>query len=117
MQATSSSDEMGSKAKVADVNDAFGAADTMLIGDVFGKNPKKKTCKATDSPLDVAPKRPRLSSTTVVAPTQLASASALAADASGSRQQQQGKSRFYAEFIRLTNSLVRGQLFGHGSSG
>jgi len=92
MQATSSSDEMGSKAKVADVNDAFGAADTMLIGDVFGKNPKKKTCKAADPPLDVAPKRPRLSSATVVAPTQLASASALAADASGSRQQQQGKS-------------------------
>ena len=26
----------------------------------------------------------------------------------------QGKSRFYAEYIRLSDGLVHGQLFGHG---
>ena len=44
----------------------------------------------------------------------MASASTASADASGSQQRQQGKSQFYMESIRLTDSLIRGQLFGHG---
>ena len=46
VQATSSFNGMDNKAKIVDVNDAFGAANTMSVGDVFGKNPKKKTRKA-----------------------------------------------------------------------
>jgi hypothetical protein len=45
VQAASSFDGMGSKVKIADVDDTFGAADTMSISDLFGKNPKKKTRK------------------------------------------------------------------------
>ena len=90
----------GGKSKIADVSDAFGMANTMSVGDVFGKNAKKKSCKAVDPPSEVASKRPRPSSTMAAAPTQLTFASMVAADASGSLQQQQGKSRFYMESIR-----------------
>ena len=84
LQAPLSFDRMAGKAKVADVNDAFGMADNMSVGDVFGKNPKKKTRKATDPSSDVALKRPRPSSIAVTAPTWLASASALSPNASSS---------------------------------
>ena len=85
VQATSSFNRMGSKAKIADVNDAFGVADTMSVGDVFSKNPKKKTRKAANPSSAIAPKRPRSSSIAQAAPTRLASASTASLDASGSQ--------------------------------
>jgi len=51
MQAASGFDGMGSKLWIADVTSAFDATDTMSVGDVFGKNPKKKARKAADPPL------------------------------------------------------------------
>ena len=68
MQASSSFDRMGSKSRIADVNDAFGAADTMSIGDVLGKNTRKKTRKASDLSSKVNPKRPRPSFAAVATP-------------------------------------------------
>jgi len=53
VQATNSFDGMGSKAKIADVVDAFGTTDSMSISDLFGKSPKKKTHKVIDPPSDV----------------------------------------------------------------
>jgi hypothetical protein len=72
---------MGSKVKIADVDDAFGAANTMSISDLFGKNPKKKTHKAVDLPSDIIQKRPRLSSVAMAAPTRLAFASMVSPEA------------------------------------
>jgi hypothetical protein len=37
LQAASSFDGMASKTKVVDVSDAFDLADTMSVGDIFGK--------------------------------------------------------------------------------
>ena len=73
---------MGSKSWIADVTSAFDAIDTMSIGDVFGKNPKKKARKAMDPSANLAHKKPKSSSSTVVAPAQVASASTASADAS-----------------------------------
>ena len=42
---------MGSKSWIADVTSAIDAIDTMSVGDVFGKNLKKKAQKAADPPL------------------------------------------------------------------
>ncbi|XP_066333146.1 uncharacterized protein [Miscanthus floridulus] len=86
--AASSFDEMGSKVKVANVSDAFGAASAMSMGDMFGKKHKKNTRKATDPPADVAPKRPRPTSVAASAPTRLASISTASPKSSSSQQQQ-----------------------------
>ena len=51
MQGASDFDEMGSKLRIANVTSAFDAIDTMFVGDVFVKNPKKKARKAMDPPL------------------------------------------------------------------
>jgi hypothetical protein len=72
---------MGSKVKIADVDDAFGTANTMFVSDLFGKNPKKKTHKVVDLPSDVVQKRPRPSSVAVAAPTRLAFASMVSPEA------------------------------------
>ena len=85
MQASSSFDGMGSKSKVADMNDAFCAADTMSTRDMFDKNPKKKTCKAANPSSDVAPKGPKPSSIAAVAPTLVTFASIASPDAFGSQ--------------------------------
>lgn len=66
-------------AKVADVSDAFSAADAMSVGDVFGKKHKKNTRKAIDPS-----KRPRPTSVVAAAPTCLASTSTASPDASSS---------------------------------
>ena len=42
LQAVSSSDDMGSKGKVADVANAFGAGDTVSIGDIFSEEIQEK---------------------------------------------------------------------------
>ena len=68
MQAASDFDGMGSKSRIADVSSAFDATDTMYVGDVFGKNPKKKALKAVDPSADPAHKKLKLSSAVVVAP-------------------------------------------------
>jgi hypothetical protein len=105
---------MGSKSRIADVNEAFGEADTMSIGDVLGKNMRKKAHKALDPLSEATPKKPRPSSMAAATPAKLVFTSALPTDTLGSRWQQQGKSRFYMESIQLTDSLIRRQLFGHG---
>jgi hypothetical protein len=112
LQPASSFDGMGNKGKVADVSDAFGVADTMSIGDVFGKKQKKSSRKSADPPKDAGSKRAKISSVEEPVPTRPAPAPAASPDASVSKLQ--GKSRFYAESIRLSDSLVRRQLFGHG---
>lgn len=73
---------MGSKAKVVDVNDAFGAANAMCVGDVFRRKHKKNTQKATDPPTDIVAKRLRPSSATMAVPTRLVSISTTSPDAS-----------------------------------
>jgi hypothetical protein len=45
-QASLSFDRMAGKAKVTDVNDAFGLVDTMSVGDLFTKKAKKNSRKA-----------------------------------------------------------------------
>ena len=47
-QASSSFDGMADKAKVVDVYDAFGLAETMSIGDVLGRKSKKNSRKSSD---------------------------------------------------------------------
>jgi hypothetical protein len=42
-QASSRFDGMASKAKVADVNDVFGLADTISVDDLFTKKAKKNS--------------------------------------------------------------------------
>ena len=75
VQAAGSFDRMGSKAKIADVVNAFGVGDTMSISDLFNKNPKKKTRKAVDPSSNVIQKKPKSSSIVAATPTQPASAS------------------------------------------
>jgi hypothetical protein len=48
---------MASKAKVTDVNDAFGLADTMSIGNLFTKKAKKNSQKAGDLPKETGAKK------------------------------------------------------------
>ena len=62
LQAASSFDGMGSRGKVADVSDAFGAADTMSVGYVFGKKQKKNFHKYDDPLKDTGSKRTKVSS-------------------------------------------------------
>jgi hypothetical protein len=103
---------MSGKVKVADVHDAFGVADTMSVGDLFArKKTKKSSCKASDPPKEPAVKKARPISAEDAgcarsAPTPMASP-----DVSGSHLY--GKSRFYAEYICLSDKLVGRQLFGH----
>lgn len=54
------------------------------MGDVFSKNPKKKTHKATDALVHVMSKRLKPSSVVAVAPTWLASVSMASLNVSGS---------------------------------
>ena len=86
MQAASGFDGMGSKLWIADVTSAFDATNTMSVGDVFGKNPKKKARKAVDPSADLAHKKPKSSSAMAIAPTRVASVSTAFADAFGSQQ-------------------------------
>ena len=53
---------MVSKAKVADVYDAFRLADTMSVGDVLGKKPKKNSRKSSDPLKETSAKKARLAS-------------------------------------------------------
>ena len=53
---------MASKTKVADVNDAFGLADTMSIGDLFTKKVKKNLRKASEPSKETGVKKARLAS-------------------------------------------------------
>jgi hypothetical protein len=111
-QAASSYDGMATKGKVADVCDAFGMVDTMLVGDIFAKKNKKTSRNSSDPPKEAGAKKARLASDEGVVsacPVPMPTASP---DVLGS--QLQGKSRFYAEYIRLSDGLVRGPLFGHG---
>jgi len=87
LQATSSFDEMGSRWKVADVSDAFGAANTMSVGRVFGKKHKKRSRKSADLPVDAGLKRPRPSSMEVATPTLPIFALATSTDISSSQHQ------------------------------
>jgi hypothetical protein len=59
---------MASKAKVADVADAFGLADTMSIGDIWGKY-KKNSYKSSNPLKDAGAKKERLASTEGVTST------------------------------------------------
>jgi hypothetical protein len=94
---------MASKAKVADVNDAFGLVDTMSVGDLFTKKPKKNSHKAKET----GAKKARMTSTKEAASAHLASTLMASPDISDS--QLQGKSRFYAEYICLSSDLVHEQ--------
>lgn len=85
VQASSSFDGMGSKSRIVDVNDAFGAADTMSIGDVLGKNTRKKAHKASDPLSEATPKKARPSSAVAATPAKLVFASALPTNTLGSR--------------------------------
>ena len=95
---------MAGKAKVADVNDAFGLADTMSVGDLFTKKTKKNSCNAGEPSMETSTKKARMTSAKEVASTRLAPTPVASLDISGS--QLQGKSRFYAEYIRLSDNLV-----------
>jgi hypothetical protein len=61
-QASSSFDGMAGKAKVADVYDAFGLADTMSVVDVLGKKSKKNSRKSSDPSKGTGAKKARLTS-------------------------------------------------------
>jgi hypothetical protein len=76
---------MGSKPRIANMSNAFNLMDTMSVGDILGKNPKKKVRKAMDAAVDPAHKILKTSSTVAVVPTQVASASTASADVFGSR--------------------------------
>ena len=56
---------MAGKAKVANVNDAFGLADAMSIGDLFTgtKKAKKNSRKASEPLKETSTKKARLAST------------------------------------------------------
>ena len=84
----------------------FGVADTMSVGDVFIRKQMKTSRKYADLPKDTRSKRAKVSSTEEPAPAHPSSTPTASPDASLS--QLQGKSRFYAESIRLIDSLVRG---------
>ena len=53
---------MAGKAKVIDVNDAFGLMDTMSFGDLFTKTAKKNSRKASEPPKEINAKMTRLAS-------------------------------------------------------
>ena len=67
---------MGSRGKVTDVADAFGVADTMSVGDLFGRKHKTNSGKAADPPVDAGTKKPKQSSEETTLPTCLVSATA-----------------------------------------
>jgi len=115
LQAPSSFDGVASKAKVADVNDAFVLTDAMSVGDLFTgtKKAKKNSCKASEPPKETGAKKARLTSVKEAGFARSVPSPVVSPDVSGS--QLQGKSRFYAEHNRLSDDLVRGQLFGHGT--
>ena len=100
---------MAGKAKVVDVYDAFGLVDTMSIGDVLGKKSKKNFRKSSDPPKDTGVKKARLTSAEEAASVAPITTPVISPDISGS--QVQGKKRFYAEYVRLSDSLVHGQLW------
>jgi hypothetical protein len=103
---------MAGKAKVADVNDAFILADTMSVDDLFTKKAKKNSRKASEPLKETGVKKARLASTKEAGSTHPVPSPTVSPDISGS--QVQGKSRFYVEYIHLSDDLVCGQLFGHG---
>jgi len=102
---------MDGKAKVVDVSDAFGPEDPMSVGDLFTKKAKKNSWKADDLPKETRVKKTRMTYAEEVTSTSPAPTPVASPDISGS--QLQGKSRFYAEYIHLSDDLVCGQLFGH----
>ena len=62
LQAPSSFDGVASKAKVADVNDAFVLTDAMSVGDLFTKKANKNSRKASEHPKETGAKKARLAS-------------------------------------------------------
>ncbi|CAD6257024.1 unnamed protein product [Miscanthus lutarioriparius] len=111
-EAASSFDKMGVQGKVADVADAFGSGDTVSVGDIFWKEHRKSSHRSTDPRADAGLKRPKVSSAEVDMPPRTVSTPAASNHIFGSHKY--GKSRFYAESIWSSDSLVRGQLFGYG---
>ena len=103
---------MAGEAKVVDVHDTFGIADTMSVGDLFTKKTKKNSRLANEPPKEPGAKKARTTSAEEAGSTRPIPTPVVSPIVSGS--QLQGKSRFYAEYIRLSDNLVRGQLFGHG---
>jgi hypothetical protein len=103
---------MAVKAKVTDVNDAFGLEDTMSVGDLFTKKAKKNSHKASVPLKEPSAKKAKITSPEEAGSAHSVPSPAVSPHVSGS--QLQDKSRFYAEHIRLSNDLFCGQLFGHG---
>ena len=69
---------MDGKAKVVDVNDAFGLEDPMSVGDLFTKKAKNNSRKSGDLPKETGTKKARMTSaeeapSTRLAPTPVAS--------------------------------------------
>jgi hypothetical protein len=102
---------MAGKAKVANVDDTFGLANTMSVGDLFTKKTKKNSRKANDLPKEPGSKKARMTSAEEAGSARPIPTPVASPDVLGS--QLQGTSRFYAEYIRLSDNLVRGQLFSH----
>ena len=94
LQAPSSFDGVASKAKVADVNDAFVLTDAMSVGDLFTgtKKAKKNSCKASEPPKETGAKKARLTSVKEAGSARSVPSPVVSPDVSGS--QLQGKSRF-----------------------
>lgn len=90
LQAANSFDRMGSKGKVADVSNVFGAADTMSVGDIFSRKQRKTSHKSANPLKDTGSKRAKVSSTEDPMPARPASTPTTSPDASLS--QLQGKS-------------------------
>ena len=85
---------MAGKAKVTDVNDAFGLADAMSVDDLFTgtKKAKKNSYKANELPMETGVKKARLASAEEVGSARSVPSPVVSPDVSGS--QLQGKSRF-----------------------
>jgi hypothetical protein len=106
-QSSSSFDGMASKAKVTYVNDAFGLADTMSVGDLFTKKAKKNSQKVGDLPKETGTKKARMTSAEEATFARPSPATVAYHDISGS--QLHGKPRFYTEYIRLSDNLAHRQ--------
>jgi hypothetical protein len=83
-QASSGFDGMAGKAKVANVNDAFGLTDTMSVDDLFTKKAKKNSRKAGDLPKETGVKKARVTSAKEAASARPAPTPVMSHDISGS---------------------------------
>ena len=79
---------MAGKVKVADVNDAFGLADIMSIGDLFTgtKKAKKNSRKASEPSKETGVKKARLASAEEVGTAHLVPSPMVSPDVSSSQQ-------------------------------